>query len=125
MHRERDCGDGPGSVPRSTARGWLGETPTVVVCLDVTELTDPELRQEVVKVRRRVRKLVALLRLAQALLQASGFRLTAARLPDGRDKLRILGAVDRAREHVSLRVLLRFLRVSPSWFHAWGRRQRA
>ena len=31
-------------VPRSTARGWLGETPTVVVCLDVTELTEPELR---------------------------------------------------------------------------------
>src|SRR5215470_10842004 len=36
-------------VPRSTARGWLGETPTVVVGLDVTELTEPELRQEVLK----------------------------------------------------------------------------
>jgi hypothetical protein len=32
-------------VPRSTARGWLAETATVVVCLDVTELTEPELRQ--------------------------------------------------------------------------------
>ena len=32
-------------VPRSTARGWLDETPTVVVGLDVTELTEPELRQ--------------------------------------------------------------------------------
>src|SRR5215831_15540867 len=41
-------------VPRSTARGWLGETPTVVVCMDVTELTEPELRHEVVKLRRRV-----------------------------------------------------------------------
>ena len=51
-------------VPRSTARGWLAETPTVVVCLDVTELTEPELRQEVLKLRRRVRKLTALLRLA-------------------------------------------------------------
>ena len=36
-------------VPRSTARGWLAETPTVVVCLDVTEFTEPELRQEVLK----------------------------------------------------------------------------
>ena len=27
-------------VPRSTARGWLGETARVVVCLDVTELTE-------------------------------------------------------------------------------------
>ena len=107
------------------ARGWLGETPTVVVCLDVTEFTEPELLQEVLKLRRRVRKLTALLRLALALLQTCGFRLTVARLPDGRDKLRILRAVDRAREHVPLRALLRFLRVSPSRFHAWGRRQRA
>src|SRR5215469_17475644 len=112
-------------VPRSTARGWLGETPRVIVCLDVTELTDPELRQEVLKLRRRVRKLTALLRLALALLQASGFRLTVARLPEGRDKLRILRAVDRAREHVPLRALLRFLRVSPGRFHAWSRRKRA
>jgi putative transposase len=112
-------------VPRSTARGWLGETATVVVCLDVTELTEPELRQEVVKLRRRVRKLMALLRFVLVLLQTSGFRLSVARLQDGPDKLRILRAVDRAREHVPLRALLRFLRVSPSRFHAWGRRQRA
>ena len=102
--------------PRSTARGWLAETPTVVVCLDVTELTEPELLQEVLKLRRRVRKITALLRLALAVLQTSGFRLTVARLPDGGDKLRTLRAVDRAREHVPLRALLRFLRVSPSRF---------
>ena len=100
-------------------------TPTVVLCLDVTELTEPELLQEVLKLRRRVRKITALLRLALAVLQTSGFRLTVARLPDGGDKLRTLRAVDRAREHVPLRALLRFLRVSPSRFHAWGRRQRA
>jgi len=33
-------------VPRSTARGWLRATPTVVVGLDVLDLTEPELRQE-------------------------------------------------------------------------------
>jgi hypothetical protein len=32
-------------VPRSTARGWLGATPTVVVCLDGANLTEQELRQ--------------------------------------------------------------------------------
>ena len=66
-------------VPRSTARGWLGAAPTVVVCLDVADLTEPELRQEVLKLRRRVQKLTALLRLALALLRTSGFRLTGAR----------------------------------------------
>jgi hypothetical protein len=60
-------------VPRSTARGWLGAAPTVVVCLDVADLTEPELRQEVLKLRRRVQKLTALLRLTLALLRTSGF----------------------------------------------------
>jgi putative transposase len=112
-------------IPRSTARGWLGAAPTVVVCLDVADLTEPELRQEVLKLRRRVRKLTALLRLALALLRTSGFRLTGARLPDGRAKARILRAVDGAREYLPLRAVLRFLHVSPTRFHAWRRRQRA
>ncbi len=55
-------------VPRSTARGWLGAAPTVVVSLEVADLTEPELRQEILKLRRRVEKLAALLRLALALL---------------------------------------------------------
>src|ERR1700682_3134037 len=83
-------------VPRSTARGWLGAVPTVVVSLDVADLTEPELRQEVLKLRRRVRKLTALLRLALALLRTSGFSLTAACLPAGRAQMRILRAADRA-----------------------------
>lgn len=69
-------------VPRSTALGWLGTAPAVVVCLDVAELTVPELRQEVLKLRRRVQKITALFRLALALLRTSGFRFTGARLPD-------------------------------------------
>ena len=112
-------------VPRSTARGWLGAAPTVVVSLDVVDLTEPNLRQEVLKLRRRVQKLSALLRLALALLRTSGFHLTGERLPDGRAKTRILRAVDRAREYLPLPSVLRFLRVSPSRFHAWRRRQRS
>ena len=70
-------------VPRSTARGWLSAAPTVVVSLDVADLTEPELRQEILKLRRRVEKLAALLRLALALLQASAFSLSGERLPAG------------------------------------------
>ena len=44
---------------------------------------------------------------------------------DGRAKLQILRAVDRARECMPLRAVLRFLRVSPSRFQAWRRRQTA
>jgi hypothetical protein len=44
-----------------------------VVSLDWANLTKPELRQEILKLRRRVEKLAAVLRLALALLQTSGF----------------------------------------------------
>ena len=37
--------------------------------------------------------------------------------------MRILRAVDRAREYLPLRAVLRFLRVSPSRFHAWCRQR--
>jgi hypothetical protein len=52
-------------VPHSTARGWLGAAPTVVLTLGVADLTEPELRQEILTLRRRVEKLAALLRLAR------------------------------------------------------------
>ena len=112
-------------VPRSTARGWLVRTPKAVVSLDVTDLSASALNQEVLELRRRVKKLRALLRLALALLRSSGFMLPHERLPDGRAKIRILTAVDRARACVPLRALLRFLRVSPSRFSAWRRLQHA
>jgi len=92
--------------------------------MDVTNVKTLELQQEVLELRRRVKKLKALLQLA-ALLRSSGFTLTHERLPDGRDKIRILRAVDRARGFVPLPALLRFLRLSPSRFHAWQRRQYA
>jgi putative transposase len=112
-------------VPRWTARGWRGAVPTVVVSLDVEDLTETELRQEILKLRRRVQKLAALLRLVLALLQASGFTLSRERLPDGRAKRRILHAIDQARACIPLRAVLQFLRLSPSRFHAWRQRQTA
>jgi hypothetical protein len=112
-------------VPPSTARGWLSQAPKVVVSLDVKDLRTSELQQEVLELRRRVKKLTALLRLALALPRSSRFTLTHQRLPDGPAKIRILRAVDRAGAYVPLRALLRFLRLSPSRFHAWRRLQPA
>jgi len=68
-------------VPRSTVRGWLSHAPKVVVSLDVTDLRTSELQQEVLELRRRVKKLTALLRLVLVLLRSSGFTLTHERLP--------------------------------------------
>jgi hypothetical protein len=112
-------------VPRSTAPGWLSAPQTVVVTVNVADLTEPELRQEILQLRQRVEKLAALLRLALALFHTSGFRLASARLPEGEGKRRILRAVDRAGAWIPLRAVLRFLHLSPSRFYAWRRRQTA
>ena len=87
----------------------------------MTPLNEPELQHEILQLRRRVEKLATLLRLVLALLRASGFTLSRERLPDGRAKMRILRAIDRARACIPLRALLRFLSLSPSRFHAWRR----
>jgi hypothetical protein len=113
-HRLRDLVHDTGDVTiatdlgvlRSTARGWLGDGPTVVVSLDVANLKALELQQEVLELRRRVKKLTARLRLTLALLRTSGFTLTHERLPDGRAKIRILCAIDRARAFVPLLPIL-------------------
>src|SRR5262249_40320245 len=112
-------------VPRSTARGWLGQAPKVVVRLDVTDLKASALQQDLLALQGRGRKPPALLRLARALLRPSGFTLMHERLPDGRAKIRILRAVDRARAFLPLGALLRFLRLSPSRFHAWRQLEHA
>jgi hypothetical protein len=80
----------------------------------VTNLSELELRQEILALRRRVQRLAVLLRLALVLLRLSGFTLASERLPDGSDKLRILRAIDQARACIPLRALLRWLRLSPS-----------
>ena len=47
-----------------------------MIVLDVIDLTEPELRREILKLRRRVHKITALLHLALALLRASEFSLS-------------------------------------------------
>src|SRR5438874_12243203 len=71
-HRLRDLVHSTGDVtiatslgvPRSTARDWPGTAPTVVAGVDATNRTASELQQEALELRRRVKKLTALLRLA-------------------------------------------------------------
>jgi hypothetical protein len=66
-------------VPRSTARGWLAPKSTPVVTLNVANEDTIRLRQEVLALRHRVDRLVALLRLMTLLLKVSGFSLAKAR----------------------------------------------
>ena len=71
-HRMRDlvCEEGdPGlfghlGVPRSTAVSWIRRGPRPVVSADVLSLDQAELQAEVLALRRRIRFLLAIIRLA-------------------------------------------------------------
>lgn len=67
-------------IPRSTARGWLTGTPREVVSVDEVGLDVVKLQQEVLALRRRLERLIALLRIViscgsspDSLSPASGF----------------------------------------------------
>ncbi len=67
-------------VPRYTAHGWLKSPRAEVVTVGVTDMDVLRLQQELLTLRRRVAKLIALLRLLVVLLRLSG--LLAGRHPD-------------------------------------------
>ena len=112
-------------VPRSTARGWLRAAPTVVVSLDVANRAEPELREEILKLQQRVEKLAAFAPPGAGPVAGLRVQAVGGAPAAGDDKLRILRAVDQARACIPLRAVLRFLRMSPSRFHAGRRRQAA
>ena len=106
-------------VPRSTAASWIRRGPRPVVSAEVLDLDHAELQAEVLALRRRVRFLLAIIRLAFLLVRLSGFRLDSKRVPDGETKRSILAAVASAQKAIPLAVALRVLRLAPARFHAW------
>ena len=106
-------------VPRSTAAGWLRGGKQDVITLDVLDLRETQLQAEVLKLRRRIRVLGAVVRLLLALLRVSGFRLEAKRLPAGHARIALLRAVEHARELLPLRAVLRLAGISSSRLSSW------
>ena len=111
-------------VPRSTVQGWLRGERRPVVTADVVNMDTVRLQAEVLKLRRRVKLLGAVVRLLVALLRAVDVRLEQIRLPEGAAKARVLRAIDRVQGVLSLRAALRILGLSPSRYHRWRRAER-
>jgi putative transposase len=110
-------------VPRSTARSWLTAPRAEVVTVDVLDMDATRLQQEVLRLRRRIQKLTALLRVVLVVLKISGYSLNQTRLPDGNDKRSLLRAIERSRSVLPLPAVLRVLGLSPSRYHHWNRAQ--
>ncbi len=108
-------------VPRSTAAGWLRQAGRTTVTIDVLPKDAQDLQAEIIRLRRRIQKLRAVVRLLIALLRAFDVDLARRRLPDGEAKSGLLRAIERAQPSLKLRTVLRILGLSPSRFHGWKR----
>jgi len=106
-------------VPRSTARGWLNQSRTDVICIDVLDMDAEALQQEVLFLRRRVSRLFALLHLVVVVFKVAEFSFDRIRIPDGTRKQRLLRAIERTRTHLPLRGVLRLIGMSSTRYHAW------
>jgi transposase InsO family protein len=93
------------------------------VTVDVLDMDANQLQQQVWRLRRRIQKLTALLRVLVVVFKLSGYSLNQARLPDSKNKRSLLRAIDRARAALPLRSVLRMIRLSPSRYHNWNRTQ--
>ena len=106
-------------VPLSTAVSWIRRGPRPVVSAAVLSLDHAELQAEVLALRRRIRFLLAIIRLAFVLVRLSGFRLDAQRVHDGETKRSILAAIASAQKAILLAIALRVLRLPQARFHTW------
>ena len=99
-------------VPRSTARDWLKQSRTDVISIDVLDLDAEALQREVLWLRRRVTRLLALLHLVVVAIKVAEFSFDRVRILDGTRKQRLLRAIKRARTHLPLRGVLRLIGMS-------------
>ena len=106
-------------VPRSTAAGWLRATAKRVVTLEEFDRSDLDLHAERIRLREQVAILTTVVRLLVTVVRRTGQRLESRHVPDdARDAL--LAAIERAREVLKLRSVLRILGLSPARYHAWA-----
>ncbi len=110
-------------VPASTARTWLTKAATEVVTLDAFDLSVADLQREVVSLRRRNARLIALLRLIVTVMKVAGFKRAQVRLPAEAQKRRVLRVIEQSREHLTLRTALRIVGLSYVRYHEWNRGQ--
>ena len=73
-----------------------------------------QLQNEVLQLRQRLTRLIALLRLIVTALKISEFSMDRVRIPEGKKKQQLLNAIDKSRIHFSLRAVLRVIGLSNS-----------
>ncbi|MCG3133002.1 MAG: hypothetical protein HMLKMBBP_00088 [Planctomycetes bacterium] len=124
----RDSGDAALAmrlgVPRTTAAGWLRRAPSSIVTAPDLVATNTALLARVAHLEKRVRRMAAFLRILLVILRIVQPDLRRLRIPRAEDKARLLRAVERSRDVLGLRRVLRITGLSPSRLAAWRRAER-
>ena len=106
-------------VPRSTALGWLRGEYQPVVTDALFDMDIIQLQAEIVKLRRTILILSAIIRLMRILLHVVDIRLDQQRLPEGSAKAELLRAIEKAQAILTLKGALRVIGLSPARYHQW------
>jgi putative transposase len=107
-------------IPRSTRLTWLRRPPPdAIIGAELFHGHSADLHRDLERLQRRLAVLSALVPLLVTLLRVRGADLRGQRLPHGRDKLRILRAVERASVALPRAAVLRVLGLSSSRYHDW------
>ena len=81
-------------APRSTAARWIKHKPKAIVSVQQFAPNPPqllqELQQEAVRLQAQIAKLRSLLRLIFLILRLSGFKLERYRIPDPKNKTKLI-----------------------------------
>jgi len=81
------------------------------------------LQREVVSLRRRNARLIALLRLVVTVMKVAGFTLSQVRLPEETQKHRVLKAIKHSREYFTLKSVLPVIGLSHGRYREWNRNE--
>ncbi len=108
-------------MPRSTAAGWLRREPQPVVSIDVLDMAEPDLHAEILKLRRRVRVLFAIVGLLRTVVRVSDCSLDRVDVSDRTMRARLLDAAERARRVLPAGAVAKILGISSSRYGAWAR----
>jgi|GEM_PF-237821 len=112
------------SIPRSTIATWKTHPPKQVVTLACEQPLAIQLEREALTAEnRRLKSRLAVMRsilvLLLTVLRLSRFNFEGERLPEGRDKQRLIRSIKHAANYIPLSSLLKRLGLSSSRYHAW------
>ena len=110
------------TTAQGLTRDWSRLASPKVITLDVASMSEDELRRELLDLRERHARLLAILRLVVVLLKVCTVSLRDRRVPDGEKKRLLLRAVDSSRDVLSRRVLAQTeIACSNSLIESWWR----